>query len=406
MKAVAHIADYVRPGAGAEIVSMKTPPQVVSLERFSELVAAIYDGLLEATPWENWLTQMRTELQANYVTLILRPPRSGDHGLMVNVGAVTTEGQISYDSHFYALDPFVGLPSDRMVTMNEIIEEARWVETPFYQEFLLPFDVHHIMGADVRTADGGECRFRVCRPRSSPTYSERDKALCTTLLPHLRRAVHLHGRLDRVESERKLYAGAMDRLMVGTVILDENGRVLQTNRIADMILQGGDGLRILNNMPHATHPSDNRELQRLIKRALEGQAGSGASLIDALSITRSSGQRNLGVVVHSVTPSEWSERVRRPAAVLYIRDPEQKAQAPHEIVRQLFNFTPAETGLAMLLADGLSLEEAALELGIRRNTARAHLRSIFSKTDVTRQTELVRIILNSVATLGARDSGK
>ena len=107
-----------------------------------------------------------------------------------------------------------------------------------------------------------------------------------------------------------------------------------------------------------------------------------------------------------MTPNEWSERVRRPAAVLYIRDPEQKAQAPHDIVRQLFNFTPAETGLVMLLADGLSLEEAALELGIRRNTARAHLRSIFSKTDVTRQTELVRIILNSVATLGARDSGK
>ena len=48
------------------------------------------------------------------------------------------------------------------------------------------------------------------------------------------------------------------------------------------------------------------------------------------------------------------------------------------------------------------LEEAAEALNIRRNTARAHLRSIFSKTGVRRQTELVRIMLNSVAALSHR----
>ena len=52
------------------------------------------------------------------------------------------------------------------------------------------------------------------------------------------------------------------------------------------------------------------------------------------------------------------------------------------------------------MANGLSLDEAAELLNIRRNTARAHLRSIFSKTGVRRQTELVRLILNSVVSLG------
>ncbi|MCY1183803.1 hypothetical protein D3C76_1770240 [compost metagenome] len=54
----------------------------------------------------------------------------------------------------------------------------------------------------------------------------------------------------------------------------------------------------------------------------------------------------------------------------------------------------------MLLANGLTLDEASEELGISRNTSRAHLRSTFSKTGVTRQTMLVRLILRSVATLG------
>ncbi|MNG23881.1 hypothetical protein D3C84_1085400 [compost metagenome] len=56
--------------------------------------------------------------------------------------------------------------------------------------------------------------------------------------------------------------------------------------------------------------------------------------------------------------------------------------------------------MTLLLANGLTLDEASEELGISRNTARAHLRSTFSKTGVTRQTMLVRLILRSVATLG------
>lgn len=384
---------------------MKNATAIFPLETFSELVGAVYDGLLEPIPWEKCLLRMRTLLKANYVTLILRQPRAGDHGLMVNVGDSTTEGLISYNSHFYAMDPFVGLPADKMVTNSDILDETRWMASPFYQEFLLPYNVHRLMGADIFTADGGECRLRVCRPRDAPDFSTSDKALCSMLLPHFKRAVTLYDKLDLVESERKLYSGAMDRLMIGTIILDKNGRVLKTNGQADVILQAGDGMRLVSNMPHATHAADNRELQRLIKVALARHGNHRTpAVVDAISVVRNSGKRNLGVVVHSVPPSEWSDGTSSPAAIIYIRDPEHKAQAPHEIVRQLFKFTPAETNLAMQLANGLSLEDAAIELGIRRNTARAHLRAIFSKTDVTRQTELVRLLLNSVATMGIREA--
>ena len=63
------------------------------------------------------------------------------------------------------------------------------------------------------------------------------------------------------------------------------------------------------------------------------------------------------------------------------------------------DLTHAEAMLSLQMANGMTLDEAAVELNIRRNTARAHLRAIFSKTYVTRQTTLVRLILNSVASL-------
>jgi DNA-binding CsgD family transcriptional regulator len=81
---------------------------------------------------------------------------------------------------------------------------------------------------------------------------------------------------------------------------------------------------------------------------------------------------------------------------VFIRDPESRSQASREMIQRLFGLTQAESSLALLLADGLSLDEAADQLGVRKNTARAQLRAIFSKTGVTRQTALVRLLLASV----------
>jgi DNA-binding CsgD family transcriptional regulator len=105
--------------------------------------------------------------------------------------------------------------------------------------------------------------------------------------------------------------------------------------------------------------------------------------------------------VQAITPDAWSEGKHRPCAAVFLRDADSKAAPPVRLAQDLFQLTGAETMLAIQLANGLSLEEAAEALNIKRNTARAHLRSIFSKTGVRRQTELVRIFLNSVVLLGA-----
>ncbi|MFD2272791.1 helix-turn-helix transcriptional regulator [Undibacterium arcticum] len=187
----------------------------------------------------------------------------------------------------------------------------------------------------------------------------------------------LHAHLDRSECERQLYAGTVERLMVGTIVLDENGKILQTNQAADELLRERDGLRIANKALEAVHTRDNRELQRLIKGALSGHTKPDLSVIEAISVRRPSGKSNLGIVVRSVPMGEWSEGKSRPAAAVFMRDPEQKAPASQEVIRRLFDITPAEAALAIQLANGLSLDEAAEALNITRNTVKAHLRSIF-----------------------------
>ncbi|QBR02821.1 helix-turn-helix transcriptional regulator [Paraburkholderia pallida] len=373
----------------------------VDISQFSALMARVYQGPLEAVPWSGALELVRQHLDANYATLILRSPSSDRRGLMVHASGSGIPDEASYNDYYYSLDPFVGLPADRVVTVDEVFGETGWLSSELYKQFLQPADVRYIMGADLRTESGVECRFRVCRKHGAAHFNARDKAFCALLLPHLRRAVELHSRLDVVESERTLYASAIDRMLVGIVTLDESGAIMNTNSVADEILSESDGLRMAHGNIEAMDGQENRTLQRLIRHAMMGHFGTAGPLVEAMPVTRSGDRPKLGVLVRTVPLSDWSEdNRRRPATVLFLRDPDRKSQRSQEIVRKLFDLTPAETSLALLLTNGLTLEEAAEELGISKNTARAHLRSIFSKTGVTRQATLVRILLGSVVPLG------
>ena len=376
---------------------------MLTIEQFSKLVAMIYEGPMDAIPWAGALEAIRGLLGANYVTLILRSPACGRAGLMVHASAQGTvlPGEASYSNYYYALDPFVNLPADRMITVDELLGESFWRQSEMYQQFQKPFDVGYMMGADLHTEDGVECRLRVCRSHDTSSFSRRDKAVCSALLPHLKRAVRLHSKFNVVESERTLYASTFDRMLVGMVILDESGSIMKTNFAANEIIAEKDGLQRKNNVLEISFSPENRKLQTLIQQALDERAGHAPGVVQAMSVTRPSGKAKLGVLVRKIAFNEWSEdNARRPACAIFVRDPDRKSQASDEIMRKLFDLTPAEAALALALANGSTIEEAAEVLGISKNTARAHLRAIFSKTGATRQATLVRTLLNSVLSLG------
>ncbi|WP_367890520.1 helix-turn-helix transcriptional regulator [Geopseudomonas aromaticivorans] len=375
----------------------------LDLAEYDRLVAALYDAAMDSHLWHIPMEQLRDLFAANYVTLILRIPDQSDAGLMIVAGDVEGEGKVTYLTYPHSSTPFINQPVDKVFTVDDLMSEKDWRDSSYYQHWCGPKGVYHVMGVDIATPDSGKLRFRITRPESAAKFSPRDRALCELILPHLRRALNMHNQLDRSQSMGTLYSQAIGRLSVATIVLDESGRVLQQNAVAQEILAGADGLKLVGGRLEASYPSDNRELQRLVRSAFARQGKESPPIAEAVSIARPSGQVSLVVVVESVPSLEWAESKGQPAVVVYIRDAVGKSLTSTTVAKQLFNLTPAETALCLELANGLSLEEAAEALNIRRNTARAHLRAIFSKTGVRRQTELVRIMLNSVMAVGQAD---
>jgi DNA-binding CsgD family transcriptional regulator len=213
------------------------------------------------------------------------------------------------------------------------------------------------------------------------------------LAPHLQCAVRIHNRIAGLESGLNAATAALDRFPTGIAAVDRDAKVILTNRAADAILKRGDGL-ISRDGLRAASPHETAKLRNAIAAvSMQGDSGN-LKPETVIQVCRPSGLKPLEVLVCPL-PSHSSLRDGRAAAALFITDPEETTTLNSRALHQLFGLTPAEIRLCIALVNGKSVEEYAHEAGISSNTARTHVKRIYSKTRVRRQSELVRLLLNS-----------
>jgi DNA-binding CsgD family transcriptional regulator len=382
---------------------------------YDRLIGALYRGPLETIPWQTFLPLCRAALDAKVISLTLRPPAEGDRGVILNQlrperGADDSVSvqladpndwqALAYREQFFSLDPFVNLPPGKVVTLQELVPDAELRRSEFYRHYLEPAGVLHILGADIGAPEAFQARLRFIRGPSEAPFSEQDKVLCGLIVPHLECAIDIHARLSRMTSERDLFAGAVEQLAVGAILLDEHGHFLKANLLANQILEEKDGLQIRQGQLELFDARLSRELKILIQRVLDNGRNNEPAVVQALRVQRRSGRPDLGLLVRLVPQYAWAEGQHAPAVVVFISDPAQRGEASEQTLIQLFGLTRAEAALATQLSHGLALQDAASALHISTHTARTQLKAIFAKTGVTRQAELIRLLVKSVAALG------
>lgn len=368
-----------------------------SQQETSDLVGLVYQGLLEPVPWSSILRWLNANFNASWSVLVLRPASPERPSLILQAHyqevAVSSADYTLYD--VYSNDPFAGLPRDRIITPEEFLGKKQWYGSDFFLNYLQAHDIAHEIGADFRTDDHADCRFRMCKPARAGAFTEQEKQLCELLLPHFRRAVYLYSRMFKADVEKKLFQSTFDRMRIATIILDEGGRLLTTNSLADSMLAGHAVLSVERKGLHCQDRISEARLQEAIGQALSGPD---APQITALSIPGGV-EGELKVLVKRIPRAPQVGGSQRPAAAVFIHDPALRSAPRADILRALFHLTPAETALAQLLAEGLTLDEAGVQLGITRNTAKSRLRAIFEKTGTQRQASLVRVLLDVIVTL-------
>jgi DNA-binding CsgD family transcriptional regulator len=177
-------------------------------------------------------------------------------------------------------------------------------------------------------------------------------------------------------------------------VVSEAGRVIEMNCAAEEIVARHDGLYLDANRLAAMHNSDDSGLNALIASAAASHGGADeAPPGGTIALSRPSGKRPLSVLVFPVSTSLPALGCERPAAVVFVGDPERSPEPVPDRLRRLYGLTRCEARLAAHIAAGRCLDDTAEQMGITRETARTHLKRVFAKTDTRRQGELVALLL-------------
>ena len=174
--------------------------------------------------------------------------------------------------------------------------------------------------------------------------------------------------------------------------LDGRGRIVAASDGARDLLRTGDGLFDKGGFLYARSPAEDADLQGLLARALPTVGGPGAS--GSTTVRRSAGLPPLVLHVNPVGPRESSYPLWPVAALVLVVDPTRRTRIDPALAAAGLGLTRMEGRVAVLLAEGRSVREVAAATGRRESTIRWHLRHIFSKHGISRQAELVRLVLS------------
>lgn len=265
-----------------------------------------------------------------------------------------------------------------------------------YNDFFLPRRIDHLALINLRNSAASRTTFTLRRGRHRGPYQDREVALLEFLCPFLRQSMDIWSQLEKLRGVERALHATLDRLPHGAVLLDQRGHLLFANRLAEDIIAHRDGLSVSREGGfRAANTTDNQRLSLLIDGCIRAGMGVGLHPGGAVAIARPSLKRAYGVHVFPVHQGSLPCGSTRPAAGMFITDPTRKHRPPHRILAELFHLTPAEERLARLMMEGLALKDCAEHMEISESTARSYSKSVYAKTGVSRQGDLVRLLFSS-----------
>lgn len=301
-----------------------------------------------------------------------------------------------YAAHYGSIDVWraaVTTGSDWLGASEQFVPFPLLQRSEFYNDLLSPYSIEHGMFAMIQSGPGRVANLSICRAARFGPFEPSNLEVLSALTPHIRRAYRLHAELASARERNRNLLTAFDSSPAGVIFLDCQMRIVSINRSAEQIVAQANGLLSRARLLFAEKSSESAMLNRLISAAISVAIGKGIEPSACMTITRR-GAPPLQIFVAPLR-GEASKQFNRLGAIVFVTAPAQCMRRCGNALHSCYGLTPAEARVALLLADGHSPKQISAMLAVTGHTIRSQLKSVFAKTGVRRQSELVALILTS-----------
>lgn len=217
---------------------------------------------------------------------------------------------------------------------------------------------------------------------------------------HLQRAMSFQRRIDKLEEMVIQSTSVLDLIQFGLILFGMDRSLMYANSAARHILDNEDGIRLRSGEVII----GNRKAEAQVNQLLEAVFLPDASLEKLsggiVTIPRLSHARPYSLIVVPMVTNKV--KTGKASVAVFLFDPDARKTTAIDLFVASYGLTRSEAQLAHALASGERLETIAAKRGVTRNTVKSQLHSIFAKTSTSRQSELVSLLLRSVAGIHIR----
>ena len=358
----------------------------------SDLVPLLFDGVFEEPLWSGFLGRVRFALSADYVSLTFRPPSRPLNEVIHLYDGAAAPPPVSqlYHDHLYKIDPtpYFRLAEGEPQALEEWLRPGDPDHDSFYRDFLVPSGMTEMLFLRVMEPSGVNAWLIVSRHGDAP-FGGAERGLMRALTPYLRSALRTRVCLEQERMKASLAAEAAGRLGFGWLTLDASARILDASSEGEALL-AASGVLARDRSGRLTARS--KPLDREIQGAVQALAADPRGRPRALVLSREPWLDMLLVPTKARSISARPD----PQVVAYVHADSGASADRCDQLADLFVLTRAEARLALALSRGMSLTEAAADLGLTVETARNYSKKIYAKLGARGQSDVVRFVMRSV----------
>lgn len=211
-----------------------------------------------------------------------------------------------------------------------------------------------------------------------------------TYLPHLSNLISVSRPFLLLKARFNAVLEVLDKFKLGVLLLTSKGEVIDQNRAATNIVKHKDGFSI--DLSHRVQLLDSIAKLEFSKSLSE--VTSTNSLHTLASSKRIVIPRKSGKPGYLTEISPLRHHDLPLGALMIVADPEETSIVDTTHFTEMFNLTNAEQNVCQLLSEGKSSRDIADIRNTSIETSRSQIKSVLTKTQTFKQTELVRLALS------------
>jgi DNA-binding CsgD family transcriptional regulator/PAS domain-containing protein len=369
---------------------------MLSAERLSSLIGAIYDCVIQPQHWPTVLDELRTVTHCANAVLAANLLPSGE-SLISSVVGIAPEWLARINDHGdHVVDVWGGVeriaqyPLEEPVVCSQAVGWGHVRRNLYYRNWALPQGLYDSVSLPLSRSATFIATLTMGRHADAGAFADADLELLRLIAPHLRRAVTISRLLERQALTASTLAQTLDALSVAIALVDDQLAILHANRAARDLLLAGTLMR--SNAGHLELASV--EATRALRAAASpgGQDQGGLARPAVAVPVVGNAVSAVAHVLPLVGGSRRGALMPQAGAAVFVRHTAGDQRLPGDALATLYNLTPAEARVLELVAGGHNQADIAQTLGVAPSTVKTHLLRVFDKTGRHRQADLVSLV--------------